>query len=253
MDENDLNLFREKWKREINTKQQSRGEIQACPKNDLTADNLRRSGSPDAGERILNSSDHNDSCLSSLCKGLENSENFHRVSKKPRVEQNEPTPLLTLKIPSYHQTIDAHTVDENQSSASLPSQKGRDDLLSLLIRDIDETTLIPFFDVSLPKEICIKIFSFLAVADLCKCACVSKAWASIANDELLWHYMYKRLSFKNQGSNIRVQTGWKYFVKDGILKQRLVTRNWKERLCQIQTFEYEKGFGYLYTPLIQKL
>ena len=249
MDENGLNLFREKWKNEINTRQQGPDEIQACQKNDLTSNNSRRRGNSDAGETVLNSSYYDDSALSSVCKRVENSENFQTVSKKPRIERNEPIALLTLKIPSYPQTSDTRTDNESQTNALLPCQKDGDDFLSLLIRDINETTMIPFFDVSLPKEICIKIFGFLEMADLCKCACVSKTWAPIANDELLWYNIYKRLFFKKQGCN-RVEAGWKSLVRDGILRQRLLTRNWKERLCQIQAFEYEKGFACLCSSLI---
>ena len=124
---------------------------------------------------------------------------------------------------------------------SLQHPHGNEDLISLLIRDIDETTSIPFFDISLPKEVCVKIFSRLGVVDLGRCACVSKAWASIASDELIWYKVHKRLGFKDQGKNVKECAGWKSLVKDGILNQRLVTQNWKERICQIQTIEYEKG------------
>jgi F-box/WD-40 domain protein 8 len=247
---NDLNSFRKKWKHEIKTKQQSHVENckknQVCNKNDSTSDDCQNDGNSNAIERIFNTSQYNGTAdMTSVCKGLDNSENFHMVSKKPKVEPNQPIALLTLEIPSYHQ-YESMDKTSNQSNASIPHRQVDEDLLSLLIRDIDETTTIPFFDIRLPKEICIKILSHLDVADLCRCSCVSKAWTSIANDELLWYNVYKRLGFKDKGSNVREQVDWKGLVRDGILRRRLVTQNWKERICQIQTFEYEKGFVYVY-------
>ncbi|CAB4025151.1 F-box WD repeat-containing 8, partial [Paramuricea clavata] len=245
---NDLNSFRKKWKHEIKTKQQSLVENckknQACNKNDSTSDDCQNDGNSNAIERIFNTSEYNSIAeMTSVCKELDNSEYFHTVSKKPKIEPKQPIALLTLEIPSYHQSESIHITNKtnNQSNASILHGQVDEDLLLLLIRDIDETTTIPFFDIRLPKEICIKILSHLDVADLCRCSCVSKAWASIANDELLWYNVYKRLGFKDQGSNVREQVDWKGLVSDGILRRRLVTQNWKERICQIQTFEYEKG------------
>ena len=229
MAENDLNLFREKWRNEITTKQQSKAEN--CTNIHVNKHGLKTDNVPDDDNR------------DSQGRNFNNTENCHMLSKKPKLEPNQPTALLTLEIPSYHSLVDSgnYTNASNQSNASLPNQDSNEDLLSLLIRDIDETTSIPFFDVSLPKEVCVKIFGHLDVTDLCRCSCISKAWASIANDELLWHNIYKRMGFRDQGRNVRGQMDWKSIVRDGILRQRLVTQNWKERICQIETFEYEKG------------
>jgi F-box/WD-40 domain protein 8 len=248
MAENDLNSFRKEWENDIKTKQQSLAEncknIQVCKKNDSTPDDLPKGSDSNSIARIFNTSEHKGINMVSVCEGFDISENFRNVSKKPRLEPNQPIALLTLEIPSYHQLEGTDNNTSNKSNATSPGHQSNEDLLSLLIRDIDETTSIPFFDISLPKEVCIKIFSHLDMADVCRCACVSKAWASIANDELLWHNMYRRLGFKDQRSNVREQVGWKSLVRDGILRQHLVTQNWKERICQIQTFEYEKGLVF---------
>ena len=88
---------------------------------------------------------------------------------------------------------------------------------------------------------CLKIFSHLNVKELCHCACVSKAWSPLADDELTWYNIYKKLGFKELGKTAQEKTDWKGLVRDSILRQRSVTKNWKERICQIQTLEYEKG------------
>ncbi|XP_052214862.1 F-box/WD repeat-containing protein 8-like isoform X3 [Dreissena polymorpha] len=43
-------------------------------------------------------------------------------------------------------------------------------LLDRLISDIDEVTEIPFFDITLPKEVAVNIFQYLSMQDLCHCA-----------------------------------------------------------------------------------
>ena len=242
MAENDLSSFREKWRHEITTKQrlaENCASIQSHDKNDSATDDTLEKKNPNSQGKIFHTN------AATVCKGLNNAESYSMVSKKPKLEPNQPIALLTLEIPSYHQLEGGGTTSNssNQSNASLPIHDGNEDLLSLLIRDIDETTSIPFFDISLPKEVCIKIFSHLNVTELCRCSCVSKAWASIANDELFWCKIYKRLAFKDQKNDVRDQVNWKSCVKDEILRQRLVTQNWKERICQIQTFEYEKGLA----------
>ena len=244
MAENDLNSFREKWKHEITTKQglaENCANIQRHDKNDSTTGNMLEEKNPNIQGKIFHTN------TATVCKGFDNAENYSIVSKKPKLEPNQPIALLTLEIPSYHQSEGGGNTSNvntsNQSNASLPIQDGNEDLLSLLIRDIDETTSIPFFDISLPKEVCLKIFGHLNVTDLCRCSCVSKAWASIANDELLWYNIYKRQAFEDQRNDVWDQVNWKSLVKNEMLRQRLVTQNWKERICQIQTFEYEKGLA----------
>ena len=244
MAEEDLNLFRENWKHEIKINQQNRVEKsknnQGCVKKNLGNKTLTQSSNIECEE--YKDCKSTDSYLPGNILNV--SENFQIISKKPKLEQNQPITLLTLKIPTYHNTDATRNVDEttNQSNASLEHHHDDEDLLSLLIRDIDETTSIPFFDISLPKEVCMKILNHLDLQDLCHCACVSKAWSSIANDELLWYNIYNRLGFKDQRRNVSGQVGWKNIVRDAIVRQRLITKNWKERICQIQTFEYEKGF-----------
>jgi hypothetical protein len=50
----------------------------------------------------------------------------------------------------------------------------------------NEITEVPFFDVKLPKEVGIKVFSFLDYRDLCHCSQVSWSWHALADDEVLW-------------------------------------------------------------------
>ena len=245
MGDNELASFREKWKHEIKTKQRiaENSEVQVPSINDSKDEN------PNPADNIFKNTEHKDtstlyghfssaSKLEPVCK-----QNFQSVSKKSKLEQKRPIALLTLEIPTYHQTEATEISDEIDQThlSTLSPHQSNEDLLSLLIRDIDETTSIPFFDISLPKEVCIKIFSHLDVVDLCMCSCVSKAWSFIASDELLWYNLYKRLRFTGHSGDMKEKLGWKGIVKDEILKQRLVTKNWKERICQIQTFEYEKG------------
>lgn len=38
----------------------------------------------------------------------------------------------------------------------------------------------------LPSELVFKLFQYLDANSLCRAACVCKAWAAIANDDVLW-------------------------------------------------------------------
>ena len=244
MDKSDLHSFREEWKREINKKQQSwrreKNEIGATLQPHASDEGAKSISVPNISENtILKISPETLHCPCDENK----SQKIPFVSKKQKLNS---LPLLTLDIPSYQikETDNGHPrVEKFPHLLSVPGNKCCDnqDLISLLIRDIDETTLVPFFDISLPKEVCVKIFSHLDVKELCRCACVSKTWSSLANDELIWHHMYKKLGFKQHGKTAGEQTGWKGLVRDCILKEQSMMRNWKERICQIQALEYEKG------------
>ena len=239
----DLHTFREEWKCEINK--------QHCVKNDETIagsssdapDKIDKSGCTGTISNVFDHTTISEPLHLPNCNES-NLQNTQFVSKKPKLDS---IALLTLDIPSYqimqtdygnkNKDVLPGTVHLTQSDSCY----GDHDLISLLIRDIDETTTVPFFDISLPKEVCLKIFSHLNVKELCHCACVSKAWSPLADDELTWYNIYKKLGFKELGKTAQEKTDWKGLVRDSILRQRSVTKNWKERICQIQTLEYEKG------------
>ncbi|XP_046841165.1 F-box/WD repeat-containing protein 8-like [Xenia sp. Carnegie-2017] len=240
MAEKELQTFREKWRKEIKEK------VDHCRINKSDTLAVNSACNVTLGESVENISKEKNKLKPKheTCKKWNIA---HDGRKRQRPEINQPNSLMTLEIPSYQeqqrhvQSDDSMKDTSKQRIECTSHHHHNEDLLSLLIKDIDETCAIPFFDISLPREVCINIFNYLDTADLCHCACVSKTWASIANDDLLWCKLYERLGLEKTKKNNVDDISWKCIVKNGILKRRLVERNWKERICEIQTFEYEKG------------
>lgn len=104
-------------------------------------------------------------------------------------------------------------------------------LLDELIRDIDESTDVPFFNVSLPREIALQIFDYLSIQDLCSCLQVCRSWYSLSNDDLLWYNLHKRL--KLDDPNGAHNENWKDHVKHSILSSRKIKQNFKNHQCRI--------------------
>ena len=147
---------------------------------------------------------------------------------------------LTTNNASF--TIGIRTFIAPNSSSSLnpqsiepPAKKlktsTKSSLLDELIRDIDESTDVPFFNVSLPREIALQIFDYLSIQDLCSCLQVCRSWHSLSIDDLLWYNLHKRL--KLDDPNGTHSDNWKDHVKDSILSRRKINQNFKNHQCRI--------------------
>ena len=112
-------------------------------------------------------------------------------------------------------------------------------LVDELIRDIDESTDIPFFNVSLPHEIGLRIFEYLSLKDLCSCSLVCKSWYSLSLDEFLWHTLYKRLKLHHPHRTS--DQSWKSSVKEAILFNRQLVQNFKTHQCRTTKLSYRQG------------
>eukprot|EP00058_Branchiostoma_floridae_P000607 XP_002586095.1 hypothetical protein BRAFLDRAFT_131982 [Branchiostoma floridae] len=113
-------------------------------------------------------------------------------------------------------------------------------LLEQLISDLDEINEIPFFEVSLPRELALQIFQHLSMEDLCRCAQVSSSWRSLADDEVLWQKVGRSLGCDLNAGGQKC----KEVVKTHIETDRRVTSNWKSRVGQIDYLECAIG-GFL--------
>ncbi|CAH1233831.1 FBXW8 [Branchiostoma lanceolatum] len=122
-------------------------------------------------------------------------------------------------------------------------QGTRHTLLEQLISDLDEINEIPFFEVSLPRELALQIFQHLSMEDLCRCAQVSSSWRSLADDEVLWQKVGRSLGCDFSADRTAGQKS-KEVVKTHIETDRMVTGNWKSRVGQIDYLECAIG-GFL--------
>lgn len=168
------------------------------------------------------------------------------TEEKSSVNVNDDIVLLNLPQPQTGE-VNNDTPSDSKVQQKLFSEKldkRKKSLLDQLIEDIDEITSIPFFDLSLPKEVGLQIFTDLGIKDLCACAQVSKAWKILAEDELIWYHVGCKLGYvqKRHSSTID-RENWKSFVRDSILEERELRRNWKERICRLSSLEFERGGG----------
>ncbi|XP_076305127.1 F-box/WD repeat-containing protein 8-like [Tachypleus tridentatus] len=115
---------------------------------------------------------------------------------------------------------------------------GKDHLIDVLIHDLNDINDIPFFDITLPKEVAIKIFQCLGIEDLCSCAQVSKSWRSIAEDDLLWYRLYHYSGYGNKTTApVHSVQNWKGFLRDTIVREQTLRQNWKNRSGRLYELE----------------
>ena len=165
---------------------------------------------------------------------------LHMPEEKSTANVNNEIMLLNLPEPATGVVYSDCKIQQKLPSEKL--NKRKKSLVDQLIEDIDEITSIPFFDLSLPKEVGIQIFTDLGIRDLCVCAQVSKAWKCLAEDELIWYHVGCKLGYVQKRDCAAInRANWKDFVRDSILEERELNRNWKERICRLSSLEFERG------------
>ncbi|XP_052073277.1 F-box/WD repeat-containing protein 8-like [Mytilus californianus] len=116
----------------------------------------------------------------------------------------------------------------------------KESYLDLFIADLDEINEIPFFDLTVPREVAIKIFEPLDLKDLCRCSQVSKSWKSLADDELLWCRICHKLGYE-QDTDAVEKRKWKTVVRHHIEVERKLVYNWKNRLGSFTQLQHVHG------------
>ncbi|XP_033747296.1 F-box/WD repeat-containing protein 8-like [Pecten maximus] len=113
-------------------------------------------------------------------------------------------------------------------------------LLDQFLLDLNEIAEIPFFDISLPREVAMKIFKHLGLKDLCRCSQVSRSWRSLAEDELLWCNLCHSLGYEEEHVT-RDRGQWKAIVRENITKDKQIVSNWKNRTGNQTSLQYVQG------------
>ena len=246
----DLQFFRHKWKEELrkdtsdgaktNDRSDDGGENQLKRRYQTTRkskENYNFQGVFHCfGEEVRQLGDQLDpeECLK---------DNSGNSAKSPRMPEgkstNENNEIVLLDLP---EPSDCKILQRAQSEKPICTKNSRKSLLDQLIEDIDEITTIPFFDLSLPKEVGIQIFNHLGFKELCLCAQVSKSWKILAEDELIWYRVGCKLGYvRERDCTVMDRANWKGFVRGSILEERELRRNWKERICKLSSLEFERG------------
>lgn len=181
-------------------------------------------------------------CLKSSDKSLQMSED---KSVGPFAKENNGIVLLNLPEPMTRDVCNSTRNSDceiQQSKIAICTKIRKKSLLDQLIDDINEITSIPFFDLSLPKEVGIQIFNHLGVKELCACAQVSKSWKILSEDELTWYRVGCKLGYIQERNCAAIDSAnWKAFVRESILEEREIRKNWKERMCRLSSLEFERG------------
>ncbi|KAG7262680.1 hypothetical protein CRUP_005300, partial [Coryphaenoides rupestris] len=167
MAEDELTAFRRSWEREL------RESGPSTPGGDTST---RRHEDPDGEPGYV-------SIASSLLDGRTSP--LRERLQKERMRKRKRQQHIT-------------TTEPCRPSSPQQTQK-KEKLVDQLIQDLNEMNDIPFFDVDLPYELALKIFQYLDCAELGRCAQVSKEWAQLAEDEVLWFRLCRRAGFRPEG------------------------------------------------------
>ena len=268
MADKDLESFRNQWLLEISdtsTSQQQQEQQGGRQEIEILEDDKRTRGSPvlhtEHSEAVYSSRyDITNKPSSSSKKQHQEYEAFTIANRYLKVVgQNHHCKYCQLERSEKRSTLDCCSTGcskrkrisrdeeiEDSSSNSL-NKKRNESLVDLLIADIDEITSIPFFELELPKEIAVKVFTYLSIDELARCCLVNKQWKAIAEDDLIWFNIFERMRL-NKGGTLSVvdRDHWKTLVKGEVLRNRFIQQKWKERLCEVRDLQYEKGWCVLH-------
>ncbi|XP_036354708.1 F-box/WD repeat-containing protein 8 [Octopus sinensis] len=126
---------------------------------------------------------------------------------------------------------------KKKKTANCDEGKRRESFIDYLVADLDEINEIPFFEITLARELALKIFQYLDLKDLCRCAQVSKSWQSLSEDNWLWYNVYYQRG-KSKAPLMTEEDSWKSVVKEEHQRQRALLNNWKVRLGRVRSLLY---------------
>ncbi|KAI4899018.1 hypothetical protein NFI96_028231 [Prochilodus magdalenae] len=221
MEDDDLQAFREQWKKELEGKNEGGKESRpGFPSDDI------RGTEGDAG-------------------GLKHPEQDLKgqpqyVSIAAGLLDGRSSPLLERIAEERTRRKRRYQGGTEEEKRSDPHQRRRNTLIDQLIEDLNETNDIPFFDVELPYELALKIFQYLGKADLGRCAQVSKAWRVLAEDEVLWYRLCRDEGY-HSGASVSDSPCWKSTLRDCCNTEKTVKYNWKNRVGSVSHLQYELG------------
>ncbi|KAL3857333.1 hypothetical protein ACJMK2_012011 [Sinanodonta woodiana] len=276
---NELEKFRDQWKKELWLNKETKQSRDHVEKSDSDTGNVvnRASISNDS-----NTTENNDHCRCSngvLCKFCKNIHPaFRGILGEDALARNTmyyPFSIVgNLLNEGSHSgnsvecKIDVNKKSESIDPSELPEARKRKNIgsnfekkrlkiedifaqrhdklqakerfLEVFIADLDEINEIPFFDTTLPREVAIHIFKYLDTRDLCSCAQVSRSWKSLAEDELLWCRLCHRLGYEKIYLTVD-KSRWKQVVQHNMERQRFLVTNWKGRIGKLLQLEHFRG------------
>ncbi|XP_034026785.1 F-box/WD repeat-containing protein 8 isoform X2 [Thalassophryne amazonica] len=250
MAEDDLEAFRERWKRELSCKKEASAPIsptslsvpgepgQRDSKNRYFEDLNIPSIQEQRGSRRTKSGEGGGE------RSDEGGDAPQYVSIASSLLDGRTSPLLDR---IQEERIRRKRQHQNMSDVCSPpslqpnrkASKGKE-LVDQLIQDLNEVSDIPFFDAELPYELALKIFQYLNCAELGRCAQVSRPWKVLAEDSVLWFRLCVREGY-HQDACLSDSPCWKSTLRDCRNSARTVCSNWKNRVGSITQLQFELG------------
>ena len=157
-----------------------------------------------------------------------------------------------------HAPAPLHLADE-QGEAELG-----EDLVHALIDDMNEELgqlVSDFFNVALPADAIARVLSHLSIVDLARCACVSRQWHTIAEEDEPWRKVVAReLALAKERGHDEAsavspqaqhpQDNVKIWYRERMRLAIATDANWRERNCVLHTAAWgskgsrlQRGFG----------
>lgn len=246
-DSEELQAFRQTWKKELRKCRseapdgtESGRECQHVKTEDFPRNKFRCFGEEirqlnvDLGDQV--------NTLECLSENSGRSWKSYQNTEEKSISTSNQNETVLFILPQPGEETNSVSDCKSLKLQPVSTKNNKKSLVDQLIEDIDEITSIPFFDLSLPKEVGVQIFSHLEFKDLCACAQVSKSWKMLAEDELLWYRVGCKLGYVQKNDSLTIdRTNWKTFVQHGMLEERDLKRNWKERICRLSSLEFERG------------
>ncbi|KAM6930441.1 F-box/WD repeat-containing protein 8 [Xenentodon cancila] len=254
MAEDALSAFRERWKEELNSKQEDRGLVGAPSASREVPRRLSRGDRNHVNETAGPLKPGDEGCdddgagvgggKGGKAAAADTEDQPEYVSIARGLLDGRTSPLLdriqeerTRRKRQYDNTTDACIASLQQRQGKM---KKEEELVSQLIEDLNEVNEIPFFDIELPYELALKIFQCLTCAELGRCAQVSRAWRVLAEDGVLWFRICMREGY-HQNASVSDSPCWKSTLRDCRNSAKAVRSNWKNRVGSISQLQFELG------------
>ncbi|KAJ3603671.1 hypothetical protein NHX12_028415 [Muraenolepis orangiensis] len=229
MADEELLAFRKSWKRELTDKKEVLNTNPAEEEASSPSKTKRLAESnSDEPQYVAIASGLLDGRTSPLLARIQEERTSRKKKEEEKEEKKKKRPYVSLT--------------DTGRAGVLPQKKASKDekLLDQLIQDLNEMNDIPFFDIELPYELALKIFQYLDCDELGRCAQVSKAWAQLAEDGVLWYRLCRKAGYLCDAS-VCDSPCWKSTLRDCRTSHNTVRSNWKSRVGSVVQLQLELG------------
>ena len=128
-------------------------------------------------------------------KKLKKMKSLMRLTKRNSNIAKEKIPIennLSGSEAKYLPKTKQQLLDKSIEKENVSGARSDKSVNSRVVSNVSKNELfldVDFVNKKLPKELIIRIFSYLDINSLCRCACVSKYWNTLALDGSNWQYV----------------------------------------------------------------